>query len=83
MATLPSYPGLVIESEERVWKGRFPVDLIRFRHQRFDGQRSGPRKWELFRRGQAAALLPYDPVTDEVVLMSSSACRPWRRGWIR
>ncbi len=30
---------------------------------------SGERTWELFRRGRAAAVLPYDPWTDQVVLI--------------
>lgn len=69
MPHLPSYPDLHIQSEQRVWNGRFPLDLIRFRHRRFDGALSGLRQWELWRRGQAAALLPYDPLADAVVLI--------------
>jgi ADP-ribose pyrophosphatase len=58
-----------IESDERVWSGRFPLDVIRFRNRRFDGSMSALRTWELWRRGAAAALLPYDPVLDAVVLI--------------
>lgn len=66
---LPAYPGLLIEAEERVWDGRFPLDRIRFRNRRFDGEMSGEREWELWRRGRGAAMLPYDPVRDVVVLI--------------
>lgn len=66
---LPSHPDVLIESEERVWDGRFPLDRIRFRNRRFDGEMSGEREWELWRRGRAAAMLPYDPVRDVVVLI--------------
>ena len=66
---IPPHPGVEILSEDRVWSGHFPLDQIRFRHRRFDGTMSQPRTWELWRRGQAAALLPYDPVTDQVVLI--------------
>ncbi len=66
---MPPYPGLVIESDETVWDGRFPVQRIRFRQRRFDGTMSAARTWELWRRGRAAALLPYDPVADAVVLI--------------
>src|SRR4051794_40907759 len=66
---LPVRPGVRIEAEQRVWSGRFPLDVIRFRHRRFDGHWSGERTWELWRRGRAAALLPYDPFVDAVVLM--------------
>ena len=68
-STIPAYPGLDIVSERRVWSGRFQLDLITFRHRRFDGTQSADRTWELFRRGSAAALLPYDPWTDTVVLI--------------
>ena len=69
MSALPSYPGLVIDAERTVWNGRFRLDLIHFRHRRFDGAMSGERVWELWRRGRAAAMLPYDPWSDSVVLM--------------
>ena len=68
-APLPPYPGLIVESDETVWNGRFPVQRIRFRQRRFDGAMSAPRTWELWRRGRAAALLPYDPLADAVVLI--------------
>jgi len=68
-APLPSHPDVSIESDQRVWSGRLPLDVVRFRQRRFDGAPSGPRTWELWRRGKAAALLPYDPVTDQVVLI--------------
>jgi ADP-ribose pyrophosphatase len=66
---LPPYDGLAIESEERAWNGRFALDLVRFRHRRFDGGWSETKTWELWRRGAAAAVLPYDPVRDVVVLI--------------
>ncbi len=68
-APLPPHAGTAIESDETVWQGRFPLQRIRFRHRRFDGHMSGPRVWELWRRGRAAALLPYDPAADAVVLI--------------
>lgn len=68
-ASLPAHPDVTIVSERRVWDGRFPLDEIRFRHRRFDGAPSGERVWELWRRGRAAAVLPYDPEADTVVLI--------------
>ncbi len=62
-------PDLTIESQSRPYAGRFAVDVVKFRNRRFDGSMSGVRTWELFRRGRAAAVLPYDPWTDQVVLM--------------
>ncbi len=66
---LPPHPDTEIESDETVWRGRFPIQRVRFRHRRFDGRMSGPRVWELWRRGRAAALLPYDPRADAVLLI--------------
>lgn len=66
---LPTYPGLVVTRTDRVWDGRFPLDVVHFRTRRFDGASSGPRVWELWRRGPAAALLPYDPWADSVLLI--------------
>jgi ADP-ribose pyrophosphatase len=68
-APLPTHPDVTIVSKQRVWSGRFPIDVVRFRQRRFDGAISGLRTWELWRRGRAAALLPYDPRTDQVVLI--------------
>ena len=67
--SLPSHPDVRIEADQRVWDGRFPLDVVRFRHRRYDGTMSGPRTWELWRRGRAAAVLPYDPIRDAVVLI--------------
>ena len=66
---LPAHDGFQLESEKRAWDGRFPLDVIRFRHRRFDGTSSPTKTWELWRRGAAAAVLPYDPVRDVVVLI--------------
>jgi ADP-ribose pyrophosphatase len=66
---IPAHPDAVILSQTRAWSSRFAVDVIRFRHRRFDGAMSEPRRWELWRRGRAVALLPYDPITDTVVLI--------------
>jgi ADP-ribose pyrophosphatase len=66
---IPRNPDVVIESEHRAWSGRYAVDIVRFRHRLFTGAMSAPRDWELWRRGRAVALVPYDPVADSVVLI--------------
>jgi ADP-ribose pyrophosphatase len=67
--TLPPYPGLMIDAVDTVWDGRFPLQRVVFRNRRFDGAMSASRIWELWRRGNAAAVLPYDPVSDRVVVI--------------
>lgn len=47
----------------------FSLDLYRFRHRLFNGQMSHEVRREIFERGHAAVLLPFDPVRDEVVLI--------------
>lgn len=66
---LPAHPDVELLSRQRVWDGRFPLDVVRFRHRRFDGTMSHEKTWEVWRRGRAAAVLPYDPVADAVVLI--------------
>jgi ADP-ribose pyrophosphatase len=68
-APIRPHPDAVIDSVERPWSGRFAVDIVHFRHRRFDGTMSPPRTWELWRRGRAVAMVPYDPVADAVVLI--------------
>ena len=69
MTDFPTSPDVVIDSADTVWNGRFPVQLVHFSHRRFDGAMSKRRSWELLRRGTAAAVLPYDPVADKVVVI--------------
>ncbi|HET6605987.1 MAG TPA: NUDIX domain-containing protein [Rhodopila sp.] len=66
---IQSHPDVAIESEQRVWSGRFPLDVVTFRNRRFDGVMSELHRWEVWRRGQAVAMLPYDPERDAVVLI--------------
>lgn len=58
-----------IIARETLYRGFFSLDLYRFRHRLFNGEMSGEVRREIFERGHAAVLLPYDPVRDEVVLI--------------
>jgi ADP-ribose pyrophosphatase len=66
---VPAAAGLEIDDQTVPWSGRSTLRLVRFRHLRFDGAWSAPVTWELWQRGRAAAMLPYDPVRDQVVLI--------------
>jgi ADP-ribose pyrophosphatase len=66
---IPAHPGVDISADEVVWDGRFPIQRVVFTYTRFDGTPSRPLTWELWRRGQAVALLPYDPWHDRVALI--------------
>jgi len=64
-------PGEKVELIERsvAFQGYFRLARYRFRHSLYRGGASGAFDREVFERGQAAAVLPYDPVRDEVVLI--------------
>lgn len=55
--------------KETVFQGYFRVDKYTVTTPKFDGGRSNAFDREVFERGQVAACLPYDPRTDEVVLI--------------
>lgn len=58
-----------IDRIEPLYQGFFALNRYCFRHKKFDGSESGEVCREIFERGHAAVLLPYDPVRDEVVLI--------------
>ncbi len=51
------------------YQGFFRLERYRLRHELFSGGVSGVLTRELFERGHAAAVLPYDPERDAVVLI--------------
>lgn len=58
-----------IQTRETVFDGYFHVDRYRLRHRLFEGGWSGELVREVFERGHVAGVLPYDPLSDEVVLI--------------
>ncbi len=61
--------GLEILETIEAFKGYFRIIKYRLRHRLFAGGWSRKITREVFERGHAAALLPYDPVLDTVVLI--------------
>ncbi|MEA9390465.1 ADP-ribose diphosphatase [Acerihabitans sp. TG2] len=71
-------------AREKRYQGFFSLELYRFRHRLFNGEMSGEVTREVFERGHAVVLLPYDPLRDEVVLLEQiriasydSSPTPW------
>ena len=58
-----------ITKKEHLYQGFFALNRYYFRHKKFDGSISNEIAREIFERGHAVAILPYDPVKDEVVLI--------------
>ncbi len=73
-----------IISKEPLFNGFFKMTKVAFRHQLFSGGWSEVIERELFERGHAVALLPYDPKTDQVVLIEQirvgalESSAPWQ-----
>ncbi|CAM3743498.1 ADP-ribose diphosphatase [Rheinheimera salexigens] len=75
---------LEILDKSTVFQGFFRIEQYTLRHRLFAGGWSEPMQREIFERGHAAAVLPYNPITDEVVLIeqirvgaASSSASPW------
>lgn len=67
-------------ARETVFQGYFRVDRYRLRHRLFAGGWSRPFQRELFERGHAAAVLPYDPRHDRVLLIEQFRIGPYAHG---
>ncbi|KAA5606746.1 NUDIX domain-containing protein [Roseospira marina] len=60
---------VVVESKDVAFRAYFRVDRYTLRHAQFAGGLGSAITRELLERGHAVAVLPYDPVRDEVVLL--------------
>ncbi len=73
-----------ILNKETLFKGFFRMGKYRFKHKRFAGGWSEPVERELFERGHAAAMLPYDPIRDQVGIIEQirvgalEHAQPWQ-----
>ncbi len=55
--------------DNTAWSGHFAVRKLTLQHRRFAGGWSQPLVREVFERGDAVGVLPYDPETDSLVLI--------------
>lgn len=74
-----------VVEKSRKYQGFFALDEYKLRHKLYAGGVSQVLTREVFERGNAVALLPYDPITDSVVLIEQfrpgalrSATGPWQ-----
>ena len=58
-----------VTQKESLYEGYFQLSRYHLRHRRFDGEWSNTFSREVFERKSAAAVLPYDPVLDKIVLI--------------
>lgn len=73
-------PTVKMMMRETVFDGFSRMHRLRFRHRRHDGGWTQPKEREIFERGDAAALLPYDPRLDRVVLIEQFRIGGWLSG---
>jgi ADP-ribose pyrophosphatase len=65
----PAHPDADIVEVTTAFKRFLRVDVFRFRHRLFSGEWSALRSYDVLRRGQAVAIVLYDPERDAVVLI--------------
>lgn len=65
----PENQTIQIKEKQVVYDGFFRMERYRLNHSLYAGGMSGEMVRELFERGHAAAVLPYDPDNDTVVLV--------------
>jgi ADP-ribose pyrophosphatase len=58
-----------IENKERLYQGFIALDRYRLIHQRFDRTWIGPMTREVVVRRPAVGVLPYDPLSDQILLI--------------
>ena len=75
---------VLLENRETNFSGYFSVETVTLRHRLFAGGWSSSIRRELFQRGDAVGVLPWNPHTDEVVLIEQfrvgamrDADNPW------
>jgi ADP-ribose pyrophosphatase len=76
MSDPPTHPDLQVVAHETPFKRHLRLDVIRFRHRLFSGEWSGERVYDVLRRGDAVAILLYDPDRDSVVLVEQFRLPP-------
>ena len=77
----PAHPDLTLVKAETGFSRFLQLDVVRFRHRLFSGEWSGERVYDVLRRGDAVAILLYDPDRDSVVLVEQFRLPPLYAGF--
>src|SRR6266702_4515417 len=72
----PAHPDLALVEAETGFSRFLQLDVVRFSHRLFSGEWSGERVYDVLRRGDAVAILLYDPDRDSVVLVEQFRLPP-------
>ncbi len=75
-----------IDNHEIVFQGYFRIEKYDLQHEKYAGDWTGTFQREIFERGSAVAVLPYDPIRDRVILIEQFRAgaigtldRPWMK----
>ncbi len=75
-----------IKQKDIVFDGYFQIEKYTFEHELYAGGKTEAFTREVFERGSAAAVLPYDPITDQVVLIEqfrAGAVKTMQQPWMK
>ncbi len=75
-----------IKQKDIAFDGYFQIEKYTFEHELYAGGMTEPFTREVFERGSAAAVLPYDPKTDQVVLIEqfrAGAVKTMQQPWMK
>jgi ADP-ribose pyrophosphatase len=72
----PPHPDMRFDKAETGFSRFLRMDVVHFRHRLYSGEWSGERVYDLVRRGDAVAILLYDPDRESVVLVEQFRLAP-------
>lgn len=79
----------LIKARDNLYRGFFSIDRYNLKHKLFNGNWSRNFQRDVFERGDAVILMPYDPVADKVILIEQfrigairSNSEPWQLEFI-
>ena len=58
-----------IDNHEIIFQGYFRIEKYHIRHEKYGGGWTDAFQREIFERGSAVAVIPYDPICDKVILI--------------
>ena len=70
-----------VKNRERISDGYLKVTRYLLKHEQYDGGWTDTLSREVMERGAVAAVLPFDPVRNEVILIEQFRVGAWSAGW--
>jgi len=64
-----SHQDINLHNKQTKYHGFFQLDEYQVSHQKYNGKQSNVVTREVFERGDAVVLIPYDPILDQVILI--------------